>query len=370
MATLWRRLYHGNYFSSEPLNYEILSRRVAQFHPSIPPSPHAIRDYIVANRKLQRINRDQNLSFNHPGTKFMDFDIQLQVPSAQLESELWHFLQEYWQNSVADDDIVKEYVLTSDSVDISHGFQLVTENYAYHIAKGRIVRGPVLALVHVLLRRSDYHGCFKLIDLTFGSKDLNELAKSKYYQSLAAGTLASLAAGALHYAFMPPLWALGFLVLDMGAIFGTMYGLNRIHCSELLGRVNWRSHTSFFHRYTHQQQILVINKIVAYFEDYNEINVKNYHISEVRNTSSLGTFHLNEYEYQLPESTALTWGNMGSDEKVESMARYFRSELNRRRLLWNALDEEQMFIEFWISHGESFEWVEPDQDPAEMVTFR
>lgn len=298
---------------------------------------------------------------------FIDLDIHLHVPSTQLESELWQFLQDYWHIAVADDAIVKEYVLASNSLDISHGFQLVTENYAYNVAKGRILRGPVLALVHVLLHRSDYHGCFKLIDLTFGSNDLKELAKRGYYRTVAAGALASLAAGILQYAFMPPLWALGFLALDVSAVFGTMYGINRIHCYDLLGRVSWRPYTSTLHKYVHQQQILVINKIVEYFEDYNEVNVKNYHISEVRNTTSLGTFHLNEYEFHLPESTAVAWRNMGLDE---STAQYFRSELNRRRLLWNSLDEERMFIDFWLSHGEGFEWVEPDQDPAEMVTFR
>ncbi|SGZ58592.1 CIC11C00000004796 [Sungouiella intermedia] len=370
MATLWRRLYHANHFSASPLNYESLSRRCAQFRSSKAPTSAAIRDYILANRMLQKINRQQNPRFSLPGSALIDLDLHLHVPSAQLEQELWLFLQEYWHMSMTDEAIVKDYVLSCTSGDITHGFHLVTENYNYNLAEGRIARGPVLALIHVLLHRSDYHGCFKLLNLTFGSKNLKALERRAYYQTIAVGALVSVVAGALQCAFMTPYWAVSFLTLDMGAIFGTMYGLNRIHYSDLLGRVSWRPYTSIFYRYIHRQEILVINKIVTYFEDYNEVNVKNYHISEVRNTTNLGTFHQNEYEFQLPDSMALTWDSIGTDQKVQSTARYFRSELSKRRLLWKSLDEERMFIDFWLSHGENFEWVEPDQDPAEMVDFR
>lgn len=367
---IWRRFYHLNFFSGSPLNYENLKKRLSKFRRWENHTPEAIRDYISANRKLQVINRQNNSTFKLNKAEGLNLDLKLNVTSKQLESELWQFLQENWQQSVADESIVKEYVLSSQSVDISLAFELVTKNYTHNLSKGKIVHSPVLALVHVLLHRNDYHGCFKVIDVTFNSERLQALTKQRFQESFLMGTLASFLVGFLQYLITPQLPLLPILLLDFGAIFGTMYGFQRINNCELLGRVSWRPHTSLFHRFVHQNEILVINKIVTYFEEYNEVNVKNYHISRVRNVSSLGTFHQNDYEWQLPETASLNWDKMGSDERVESLARLFRSELTKRRMLWNPLKEEHLFIDFWVSHGENFEWVEPDQDPAEMVHFR
>lgn len=304
------------------------------------------------------------------GPSAIDLDLPLHVSSTQLEAELWRFLQQNWAQAVADASIVKEYVLTSDLVDISHAFELVTLNYAHNVDKGAVVHGPVLALVHVLLARNDYHGCFKVIDVTYNSDSLQQLAKERLYRRFTWGAMASLAFGAVQYLSMPLLPPLALLALDLGTVLGTLYALLGVVHPKSLGRISWRPHTSFLYRATHGDEILVINKVVSYFEENNEVNVKNFHISQVRNVSSLSNFHLNDFEVQLPETTAVAFNSLDRDERVESLARYFRTQLGQRKLVWNQLKEEQMLLEFWLTHGENFQWVEPDQDPAEMVHFR
>lgn len=374
MSVYWRRRFGTGYFSISPLNYETLTRRCRRFKRQNQPTADAVIDYISANRRLQHINRNDNLRYNTNTPKAADLNLHLDLPlnvsSKQLENELWQFLQEYWLLTVADENIVKHYFASSPSVDVSRAFQLVTKNYAYNLDRGRLCRDTVLALVHVLLDRGDYDGCFKIIDLTFGSKRLLELMRKKFYRKWGWGALLALAVGIFQFCTMPLLPLPPLLLLDCGVIFGTMYGFDRINFSELLGRVSWRPYTSIMHRMTHKNEIQTINKMVTYFEEHNEVNVKNYHNSLIRNVSAVDTLSQYDYELQLPNSTELILDNLAPDEKVESMAKYFRSKLNKRRLLWNLLKEEQMLIDFWVAHGENFEWVEPDQDPAEMVHFR
>lgn len=357
-----------NFFSASPLNYENLQKRLVQFRRWKNPASEALRDYIRATRKLQLINRLVNPSYSSHSSG-IDLDLKLNVSSTQLERELWKFLKEHWPQVVAEESIVKEYVLTSDSVDISHAFELVTKNYAYNVSKGQSTVGPVQALMHVLLRRNDYHGCFKAIDVTLSTEQLQQMAQRNFNTQFFAGALILASVAAFQWAFTPLLPFPLLALVDLTTIYGTMYGFYRIN-NWNAGRVSWRPHTSLLYRYTHHKEILAINKIVTYFEEYNEVNVKNYHISRVRNVSSLGTFHQDDYELELPGENSLSISGHSPDEKVEALARYFRSELSKRKIVWNPLKEERMFIEFWVSHGENFEWVEPDQDPAEMMHFR
>lgn len=361
---LWRR-YKSNYFSRHPLNYESLTKRAKKFRTQ-EPSPLAVRDYIVANRRLQEINRIQNLRFSNKG-KF-DLDINLNVSSSQLENELWDFIAEHWLLCIGDELIVKKYL--APHVDMSRAFQMVTENFTHNLSQGKQTKALILYLVNLLLQRGDYDGCFKIIDLTYGSAELLRYKKFGILRKLLSGAIISLAMGIFQFVCMPLLPTFPLLLLDFGVVFGTMHGLDKIKHGGSPGRVIWRPYTKFSHRILHADEIMLINRMVTYFEEHNEVNVKNYHHSLIRNISTLETLQQHDFELQLPNSTELTMDTMGGDEKVEGMAKYFRTKLHKRQIIWKPMKEEQMFIDFWVSHGENYEWVEPDQDPSEMVLFR
>ncbi|GEQ69067.1 hypothetical protein JCM33374_g2738 [Metschnikowia sp. JCM 33374] len=160
-----------------------------------------------------------------------------------------------------------------------------------------------------------------------------------------------------------PLISLSFV--SGGGVFA---GLKWLKTSDL-PRVLWRPHTSVLYRLLHGEEALLVNKVVTYFEEYNEVNVKNFHLSQVRPSPRLNVFDTNDYELFMPEIPGSLQGSVSkeNDAATEALTRYFRSELHRRKMVWRPLKEEQMFLDFWVNHGDNYEWVEPDQDPAEMA---
>ncbi|WEJ96709.1 hypothetical protein PSN45_004252 [Yamadazyma tenuis] len=123
----------------------------------------------------------------------------------------------------------------------------------------------------------------------------------------------------------------------------------------------------------HNEELFLVNRIITYFEENNEINLKNYHTSQVREFSNPNISRFNDYFVELPTSTAVTAvGQHGQyiDENIVALQQMFRRELIGRKIAINDLPEELHFVEFWMTQGENFEWVEPDQDPAEIVRFR
>lgn len=365
-----RRGYHGSaYFSAPPLNYETLLRRRTSFSKKSMHSPDLLQDYIRANRKLQELNREENASIKFSEAVNL-LGLKLNVPSSRLEADLWGFIQKYWTQCVASDSVVKSYVLTDRNVDINRAFSLVKGNFDHHLERRRIKKEPVMSLVNVLLRRNDYHNCFKLIDVTLNSPGVLQLHKNEFFKNLrTTGVLLLLVAGAQFW-WMPLLPMPLVFVVDALALFGTLYGFWRMKLN-LVGRISWRPHTSVFYRYLHQEVYLAVNKIITYFEEHSEVNVKNFHTSQVRNVTSLGIFHQNDYEMYLPQGTSLpAFTFEPKNDSLEHLTQYFRTELSKRKMVWNGLKEELLFLEFWVSHGENFEWVEPDQDPAEMANFR
>src|SRR5699024_7089534 len=104
---------------------------------------------------------------------------------------------------------------------------------------------------------------------------------------------------------------------------------------------------------------LAINKILVHYEEHHEVNISNYHTSQVR-THQAQEVHEAHVEDNLPQVL----------DDNPPVLRLFRSEVYRRRMVINDVPQELMFVEFWLNHGEGFEWVEPDQDPSELIKFK
>lgn len=100
----------------------------------------------------------------------------------------------------------------------------------------------------------------------------------------------------------------------------------------------------------------MVNKVLTHFEEIHEVNIRNFHTSQVRAVSEA---HVAS-DYVVEDSE-------GVEDPLWALPFEFKHQLARRKMALNDLREELMFIEFWQNHGADFEWVEPDQDPAEIV---
>lgn len=271
------------------------------------------------------------------------FGLGVTVSNAELERRMWTFLRRFWPAAAASSEVVDATFSAAPAFDVSHAFLLVRDNYDACIQNGKYAPSLLAKFVRVLLRTGDFHSCIKLVDVTVGSASLiahMQKTLRNHVLVTALGLLAAVAAlGAIPGAFVA------------AALFGTLYVTTKILYGFGADRVSWRPHTSLLYRCLHSRELFLLNSIVSHFEEVHETNARNFHISQVRTLPP-------------PENGDFEIVEEPGGKDVLKLALYFRQSLHRRRMVWNVLHEEKMFLEFWVNHGEGFEWVEPDQDPA------
>lgn len=52
------------------------------------------------------------------------------------------------------------------------------------------------------------------------------------------------------------------------------------------------------------------------------------------------------------------------------LQQHFRDQLYRRKLVYDEISDELIFLEYWLTNSNEFQWVEPDQDPAEILKLK
>ena len=377
--------YNGQYFSRSPLNYETLSKRLNLFYKLYPPKKYKesipgglFINYIKANRSLQRQNTRVNskIGFNtnqrSKSTNFLDI---LTFSNNDMEAKIQEVFNNYSNETYINDEIVKSYLLIEPRTrNIHHLIKTVRENFQRNLKKERVNKSVVQTALNVLLTEKDYYNCFKLIDLTYCSEEYLKFCKRVNYTSLGSILLSSLAVTILE-GFLLPSFPLFYLVfLNLGVPLCIIWYIMKVNLVTHLGRVSWRPYNNFIYINSHQNEILAINKIITHFEEHNEINIKNFHHSKVRQISNLNIFHQNDYIIELPNTNGLLpiddKNVSNEDSEILKLQGFIRQEIRKRKMVLNDIQEELMFLEFWYTHGENFEWVEPDQDPAEIIRLK
>lgn len=337
----------SGFFSREPLNSETLARRATRASRSGQVSPQLVLDYVHATRQLQHVQRTCNAGLGlgvGPGRPpRAQFGISVAVSNAELERRMWTFLHRYWRIAAVSSEVVEATFSAAPAFDVSNAFQLVKENFDASIQDRKYRLSLLSKFIRVLLKSGDFHNCIKLIDLTVGNHNLIAYMRKRLL-SQAFLTSLGLVISVAVFGIVPG-------ALTAVSLFCTQYITTKFVYGFGADRVSWRPHTSLLYRYLHCHELFFLNRIVSYFEEVHETNARNFHISKVRTLPP-------------PENGDFEIVEEPGEKDVLKLAFYFRKSLHRRRMVWNALHEEKMFLEFWVSHGEGFEWVEPDQDPA------
>lgn len=367
-----------NFFSREPLNYETLKRRCSQFHVLGVSNSLLIEDYIKANRRLQEFackNKAENIDNALYGKNFLGIDLNISTP--KLERDLWHFLQKHWKTSINNENVVKSYILDSKRSNIGNQFEIVTKHFHAIFrdkleATGSTSSTSIQAFLRVLMQRNDYHNCFKLIDQTYNDPIVVAAKKTHIIrQSINAfiGSIGLATFGTGAAAFNDPSLAFTAFVAGLGvssvvfAFVAFALGFLKSNCVD---RIAWRLYVPIIHRYLNREHSAALNQIVTHFEENHDINSKNYHLRQDYDTVIRRVD--DEYELISPNYAESYSSGDNSGAKKEAMiaCSLLRSELSKRKLVWKPLKEETAIFEFWNSDRNNYEWVEPDQDPAEI----
>lgn len=362
-------LLHAGHFSKYPLNHELFRKRVAQFiqnRDTIPNSnvPSLLKDCIKSNRILQA-------NSNNNGHTHDEFHISSNISKRELELELYDFLIDNKSALLESPDVIQQYLnfkpLPSDASQI---ITLVNMHFQNSIIKKSIKYDLLRLAIDTLLRHNDYAHCFKLIDSTINSPQYLDYMNSTISSNIRAYSLGFAGLNALQALILPLIPISGLLVVNLG-----LYGLLTKWLLDLkfpshIGRLSWRVSNTGRDNICKTQELLLINRIITHFEENNEVNLRNFHHSQVKLFSNININTWNDYQIEAPTSTEVSFiDNQYHDDGVVHLRKMLKTELNNRKIVINDLPEELYFMEFWLTQGENFEWVEPDQDPAEYITF-
>lgn len=348
-----------NFFSQKPLNYETFCRRIESYEdltsetkisPKMPLNrlSRHILDCIRAGRQLQG-----SLRALVPENNFLG--LQLAPNNATIEKTLWRFLSRHYSHLITSNEVVKCCILQPPlPQDISSVFAAVVANFHHNLQKGVVHNDNVRALINTMLDAYDYHGCFRLLDETFNSRAYLERLERRLFHATGGALLGVTALSSLFCisAGTSLIWSGVSLAATsaIGYYWGQFCALGNLH------RVSWRNHLLLRYRLLHRQELLMVNKILTHFEEIHEVNIRNFHTSQVRVVS---VDHVSS-DYVLEDSE-------DKDGPLVALPLELKHQLTRRKMALNDIREELMFIDFWRNHGADFEWVEPDQDPAEIV---
>jgi hypothetical protein len=356
------RHFSTKYFDKPYFTYESYLKRYRVLKRS-QNDPTTLTEFIAANRSLQ-------IHLSTPSNNFLN--IQLTPSNSKLENQLWTLLNKnQFFKSLS---VVKTYFNTNPRpTSVAKCFDVTTKNFEYQLRHNpkNIDTSGVTNCLNLLLDQKDYYNGFKLIDLTVNSAKYIKTKKRWLHFSLGKLIIFNVGistAVSLYLSAAPAIFWILLHAFGSGLCFAGIINLQAI---KSVGRLSWRPYNGKLYNYLHTQEMLLVNRIINHFEEHNEVNIKNFHHSKVRSQPNLNVFEDHEFILELPgNSTELVETNTiesRQEQHINDLQQFFRSQLNQRKLVLGDLREELMFLEFWLTNGENFVWVEPDQDPAEIV---
>lgn len=344
---------YGGYFCRPPLNTETFVRRLERFGADHPAGcyPSTLVDCIVAARRLQQNHRRQ------AETKSPKWSNLLQlrpVGNHEIETKLWDFLQQH-RNHI-DANVASRYLLEHPPPKVPS--RII--DIAAAVAEPGITRVALRTLLH----QKDYSNSFNLVDRVVCSQRRLRARGQDWIRTMAASQAIGAAWGVAEAAVLSVEW-FQCCVSNMALAGCVAVGLN-LKNGGGLSRVQWRPYMSVFYKHVHQEEAALVNRIVTHFEEHNELNVRNFHVSEARQNTPINVFSHNDMILEAPLADV---DRAGASE-VMRVLNMIRLEVQKRKMVMGPVEEEGDFLEFWQRHGDGFQWAEPDQDPAEIQQWK
>lgn len=349
--------YRKNYFSNNLVHNEVFRRRVVEFNnSSITLSPTQITslllDCIKAGRALQLKKR--------PTIEILDIQSS---SNQELETLISDTLQR--NESYLNDDIIRSYILTYPRpVTGSSIISIIESVFQRKLQNNQIDYSSVRLGVNRFLEMNDYMNCFSIFDKTLRSPGNQRLIVNQIRRLIAYFTTSLGGIICVFTACEAPLEV--SIPLTLLSSFSMLFTYLNIKYPRRIGRLSWRFSNSLQYNIANNQELFFLNRIINYFEEFNEINLLNYHHSKVRNFNDLKINKLEDFIIEEPEEANEYFVN---NPRLSEMYLYFKDQLKQRKVAIGDLPQELEFMEYW-QYNENFEWVEPDQDPAELINLQ
>lgn len=357
-------------FSKSPLNYDTLLHRFRNYRHNLTSTTNPLScllDSIRASRRLRTVHVSDILS--NPAISSTPLTVQslgltLRNDPSTIENSLWSFLLQdhHYSKFISDPQLVRSF-LTINPVPIQTGRVLeVVKDHCLQSESRNIPldKSLIFIALNLILDQRDYAGAFKLINTTFSSPYYLHTCELHLRRLFIQCGLEILSITTLESLFLPmvpsPIW----LICNTIAL-GTATFIQCVMATKELHRIGWRRHVSVWKKLVHEQEFIAVNKIICHFQEQNEINLLNFHLSETRKPVDLNQYDLANYILELPKDQGAT---------TLDIQELFKSELLARKMYLKELTQELVYLECWNKHGEGFQWVEPDQDPAEIEKLR
>lgn len=345
---------YGGYFCRPPLNTETFVRRLERYAVEHPAGSHSstLVDCIVAARHLQQNHRRQA---DTKSSKWSDLLQLSPVSNHEMETKLWDFFQKHKKQ--IDANVASRYLLEHPQPKVSS--RII--DIASAVAEPSITRVALRTLLH----QKDYSNSFNLVDRVVCSERRLSTRGQEWIRTMMASQAIGAAWGIAEASMLSVEW-FQFCVSNMALAGCIALGLNMVQCGSGLSRVKWRPYMSLFYKHTHREELEMVNRIVTHFEEHNELNVRNFHVSEARQNTPINIFSHNDMILEAPQASM----DQAGASEVMKVLNMIRLEVQKRKMVMAPVEEELDFLEFWQRHGDGFQWVEPDQDPAEIKQWK
>ncbi|CAH6719167.1 hypothetical protein CLIB1444_02S02432 [[Candida] jaroonii] len=349
--------YRKNYFSHNLVHNEVFRRRVNEFNrgtDKLSPNQKSLLliDCIRAGRTLQLKKR--------PTMEILDIESSSNQQLETLISDTLINNQPY-----LNDDVIRTYLLTYPRPVTASNIITLIESEFQRKLQNNIIDNSIIRLgVNRFLEMNDYMNCFNVFDRTFRSSQYQRLITNQIRRSIAyfttsiGGIVGLLTMCEVPFEISLPLTLISGL--------GTAFTYLNVKYPRKVGRLSWRFSNSLSYNISNSQELFFLNRIINYFEEYNEINLLNYHHSKVRNFNDIKVNKLDDFIIEEPEDPNQYFI---TNPRLSEMYVYFKDQLKHRKVAIGDLPQELAFMEYW-QYNENFEWVEPDQDPAELMSFQ
>lgn len=281
------------------------------------------------------------------------------LPSRQsLEENLWETLTKY-PSSKNDSEVIQLYLTTPPiPIRVDRISEMVIDHFQQQLKQNRstLNQSLIYSGIGILLKSQDYHNAFELINRTIGSGYYQMYCRNQVLKHTIVSGLLLLFVFAVQATVLHLVPIIVWACLDTVLVGSTWYLFAKILSPPTAGRVSWRNYQRLSGSYVRKDELIAVNKIITHFEEHHEINIRNFHTSEVRS--------LNDNSNGVTDGIVLFEPSNEND-----IMGLLRKEVYARQMVINDIPDELMMLEYWLNHGENFEWVEPDQDPAELITF-